>query len=200
MAEETEAKFYVSSLDELQRRVEELGATRGDARVHELNLRFDNEAGDMQRRGRVLRLRQDTRARLTYKDTDTMQPGSLTRREVEITVSDFDTARELLEALGYKAIFIYEKYRTTYELHGQEIVLDELPYGHFVEIEGDGERLQATAEALGLKWGTVIRDSYSKLFERLRGTRGLEFRDLTFGNMHGIAVTAADLGVSPADA
>src|SRR5512140_627577 len=116
MAQETEAKFYVLGLAALQERVESLGAERGDARVHELNLRFDTQAGDFRRRGRVLRLRQDTRARLTYKDADSTQAGTLSRREVEITVSDFDTARELLEALGYRVSFIYEKYRTTYKL------------------------------------------------------------------------------------
>jgi len=31
---------------------------------------------------------------------------------------------------------MYEKYRTTFTIGSLEVVLDELPYGNFVEIEG----------------------------------------------------------------
>ncbi len=199
MAQETEAKFYVSHPAAIQQRVEQLGASRIDERVHELNLRFDTPRADLRRLGLVLRLRQDKRARLTYKGSETMKPGTLSRREVEITVSDFDTTRELLEALGYVVAFTYEKYRSTYKLDHAEIMLDELPYGHFIEIEGEESAIRPTAEKLGLKWETVIPESYSLLFERLKGQRHLNYRDLSFKNFKGMQITPDDLGVKPAD-
>ncbi len=198
MAQETEAKFYVRHLATLQQRIEALGANQVHLRVLELNLRFDTPTRDLHRLGRVLRLRQDERARMTYKDSESPQPGTLSRREIEFTVSDFGTARELLLALGYQVAFTYEKYRSTYKLNGLEIVLDELPYGHFVEIEGEGP-IQATAEKLGLKWGALIRESYSRLFEQLKEKRHLNFRDLTFENFVGVEVTPEELGVKVAD-
>ena len=198
MATETEAKFYVHDLAALHQRVEALGANRVDTHVHELNLRFDTPSRALHRLSRVLRLRQDSRARMTYKDSETPHPGTLSRREIEFTVSDFDASRELLLALGYEVAFSYEKYRTTYKLGSLEIVLDELPYGRFVEIEGDGP-IQATAEKLGLKWDRVIRESYSMLFEQLQERRHLTFRDLTFENFKARQVTAEELGVAPAD-
>ncbi len=198
MAQETEAKFYVRHLATLQQRIEALGANQVHLRVLELNLRFDTPTRDLHRLGRVLRLRQDERARMTYKDSENPHPGTLSRREIEFTVSDFGTARELLLALGYQVAFTYEKYRSTYKLNGLEIVLDELPYGHFVEIEGEGP-IQATAEKLGLKWGALIRESYSRLFEQLKEKRHLNFRDLTFENFVGVEVTPEELGVKVAD-
>lgn len=199
MAQETEAKFYVRAPEELRQRVEALKARLIDAHVYELNLRFDTRAGDLRETGRVLRLRKDKRARLTYKDSERTPPGSLGRREVEVTVSDFDATRELLQALGYEVAFIYEKYRSTYELGDLEIVLDELPYGHFIEIEGEEDEIRPTADKLGLKWDALIRDSYHLLFERLRTARRWSFRDLTFGDLKNVRVTAADLGVTPGD-
>src|SRR5512146_1132736 len=98
MAQETEAKFYVQHPEELQKRVDGLNAQLVDMRVHELNLRFDTPAGDLRRAGRVLRLREDKRVRLTYKDSERISAGTLSRREVEVGVSDFSTMRELLEA------------------------------------------------------------------------------------------------------
>jgi len=199
MAQETEAKFYVERLGDLQKRLERLGARLEEARVFELNLRFDTPNGDLKRAQSVLRLRRDTRARLTYKDSGRMEAGALSRRELEFTVSDFDGAREMLEALGYEIVFIYEKYRSTYELDGVEVMLDEMPYGQFVEIEGNADALRVTAERLGLNWDTSIPDNYSLLFEHLQARRNLPFRDLTFDNFRGIQVSAADLAVRPAD-
>jgi adenylate cyclase class 2 len=199
MAQETEAKFYVQHPEALQERVESLGAHPEHMYVREVNLRFDTSARALSKAGHVLRLRQDQRARLTYKGSERSAPGTLSRREVEVTVSDFDETRELLEALGYEVIFIYEKYRSTYKLGALEIVLDELPYGHFIEIEGQEDQIQPTAQRLGLNWGAVIRDSYHQLFERVRLKQQWAFRDLTFEDLKNVQVSAADLGVSPAD-
>ena len=48
---------------------------------------------------------------------------------------------------------LYEKYRTTYSLGDVLVTLDEMPYGHFSEIEGpNAARLQEIAESLWLDW------------------------------------------------
>ncbi len=199
MAQETEAKFYILRAADLQRRIETLGANLTAHRVHELNLRFDTPDRELHQVGHVLRLRQDTRARLTYKDAARVDAGALSRSELEITVSDFNETRNLLEALGYQVAFIYEKYRTTYRLGGTELMVDEMPYGEFLEIEGEAEGIRPSAERLGLTWSAAIPDSYSALFERLRANRGFGFRDLTFENFAGLSISSTDLGVMPAD-
>ncbi len=199
MAEETEAKFYIQRPADLERRVKVLGAELSEPRVLELNLRFDTPAGKLRRAGRVLRLRRDKSARLTYKEDSRFEAGALNRREIEFSVSDFGAAREFIEALGYQVAWIYEKYRTTYKLNELQIMLDEMPYGHFVEIEGDASELKSVAQKLGLEWEASIPGSYSALFEHLRARHRLDFRDLTFGNFRGIQVAASDLGIRPAD-
>jgi adenylate cyclase class 2 len=199
MAEEVEAKFYLQKPDDLRRRLEALDAELIEARVKELNLRFDTSGSELRRGGRVLRLRQDTRARLTYKDSAHEDTGALSRREIEFAVDDFQAAHELLEALGFQVALIYEKYRTTYKLEGTEIMLDEMPYGHFVEIEGAATRLRPTAERLELNWDASITVSYTGLFDRLRDRRQLQFRDLTFENFKDFQISPADLGVVAAD-
>jgi adenylate cyclase class 2 len=199
MAQEIEAKFYILQVAELRHRIEALGASLTEHRVRELNLRFDTPDRDLHQLGHVLRLRQDTRARLTYKDSSRMDAGVLSRGELEITVSDFNVTRDILEALGYQVAFIYEKYRTTYRLGAAELMLDEMPYGNFLEIEGDPDAIRPAAERLQLNWATSIPESYSSLFDKLsrRGTVG--FRDLTFDNFRGVSISAEDLGVTPAD-
>ncbi len=196
---EIEAKFYVRDLKAIETRLVSLKAHLIATHVHEINLRFDTPTGDLKRDGRVLRLRYDNGIHLTYKEDGKLTAGAHDRREIEFTVGDFDSAKQFIEALGYEAIFMYEKYRTTYELDGVHIMLDELPYGNFVEIEGELNKLEPIADKLGLNWGAAIPMGYFALYEKVRDGRGLKFRDLSFENFKDLAIKPDNLGVQIAD-
>ncbi len=196
---ETEAKFCVHNLSMIEMHLHELKAHLIVPRTFEVNLRFDTSKGNLTREGRVLRLRKDDTARLTYKDNSQNIEGALTRREIEFVVNDFDLAKQFIEALGYDVVFIYEKYRTTFEYRGAHIMLDELPYGNFIEIEGELEMLRPIAEELQLDWHKAIPASYHVLFEHLSKARGLTFRDLTFENFKEIKVSPIDMAIECAD-
>ena len=198
--QELEVKFYLMNLGALEQKLRLAGANLVQARIFELNLRFDTREGELNRGGRVLRLRQDAQAVLTYKGP--MQPRQEVsiRTEIEFTVSDFTAARHFLEALGYQVAVTYEKYRATYTLDEVEIVLDEMPFGSFMEIEGpDPMTIQTIAGKLGLNWEARCRDSYMGLFQRLQVNRKLAFRDLTFSNFSQVKVKPEEMGVMAAD-
>lgn len=202
--QETEAKFYVRDLEKIALRLQDLGAHLIQTRVLEMNIRFDLPGARLRSEGRVLRLRRDTEARLTYKGASTNNQGVLSRTEIEFTVEDFDKAKGFLEALGYQRMIYYEKYRTTYALQPPEgiirIMLDELPYGNFVEIEGEAiESIQRVSEALNFDWDAAIATSYHTLFDRARKSLDLPFHDLSFENFTGIQVVPEDLGVRAAE-
>jgi adenylate cyclase, class 2 len=198
--QETEAKFYVRHLDKIRTRLDEMGAEQVQSRVLETNLRFDLPDGSLTSQGRVLRLRQDTQARLTYKGAGQNTEGVLDRQEIEFTVEDGTKARQFLEALGYQKSMTYEKYRTTYELDHALIMLDELPYGKFVEIEGETvEQIRSISARLHLSWTAAVPTSYTGLFTKLRDEQHLSFPDLSFDNFRGLEVSAHDLSVQPAD-
>ena len=198
--QETEAKFYVSHLDTIAMRLRELEARLIQPRVLETNLRFDLPDGRLRAEKRVLRLRRDSESKLTYKGPGQNKNGVIDREEIEFIVEDFDQARKFLEALGYQKSMMYEKYRTTYEMDHTSIMLDELPYGDFVEIEGEAEEeIQALAKKLGLHWNAAINNSYTGLFDNLRNVLQLSFQDLSFENFKTIKVTPEQLGVRAAD-
>ena len=198
--QETEAKFYVRDIERIKSRVAELGAALVQARVLETNVRFDLPGAPLRAQGRVLRLRRDTDVKLTYKSASTSEEGVLSREEIEFEVEDFEKAKRFLEALGYRKLVYYEKYRTTYHLEDALIMLDELPYGNFVEIEGTTvDSIRGIASQLNLRWESVIGTSYHALFERARVSLSLSNLDLSFADMAGIKIEAADLGVYSAD-
>jgi len=198
--QELEVKLYLADLPALKGKLDSLGAALTEARLHEVNLRFDLPDGELTRTARVLRLRQDTAARMTYKGPGKMIGGVHARREIEFTVGDFQSAQELLETLGYQVSMMYEKYRTTYFLENLQITLDEMPYGNFTEIEGSDTRaIHQAVEKLDLKWEARILESYTSLFDQLREKLRLNFTDLSFTNFAELDITPEDLGVIPAD-
>lgn len=198
--QEIEAKFYVRDLKRIESRIQQWDARLIQPRVLETNLRFDLPDGRLRSKGQVLRLRQDTEVRLTYKGSGKSQQGIVNRTEIEFTVEDFEKAKLFLEALGYQQTLQYDKYRTTYELGTCHIMLDELPYGNFVEIEGEDQgSIHAVAEKLRLHMQAAISESYSALFEKVRKALKLTFNDLTFANFDGLSVSYEHLQVRLAD-
>jgi adenylate cyclase class 2 len=198
--QEIEAKFYISRLDQVAARLDKLNAHLVQPRVLETNLRFDLPDGSLTSNGQVLRLRHDTEARLTYKGAGQNKSGVLDRQEIEFIVEQEQKARQFLEALGYRKTMYYEKYRTTYELDETLVMLDEMPYGSFLEIEGETvDQIQDVAARLHLDWNAAIPSSYTALFEGLRSRMGLSFQDISFENFRGLRVAAADLNARPAD-
>jgi adenylate cyclase class 2 len=195
--QEIEAKFFVLDLDGIKMRLQTLESKLIQPRVLETNIRFDLPDGSLHSEGRVLRLRQDTEAKLTYKSGSTNLQGVLSRKEIEFTVEDFEKARLLLEELGYQKLFYYEKYRTTYEYNNCHIMLDNLPYGSFVEIEGESvDIIRGVAYKFNLKWDTAIPTSYHMLFNQLCAKHPeLDPKELSFSALNGLNISVKELGV-----
>ncbi len=198
--QELEVKFYIADLGKIERHLQALGGHLVTPRQHETNLRFDTPDGELAAGYRVVRLRQDDLARLTFKGPSQYDEGVRRRQEIEFVVSDFAAAQAFLEALGYIVSMLYEKYRTTYELDGVHITLDEMPYGTFIEIEGpDTASIRSVNTRLGLDWERRVPDSYTVLFEKLREAQGFIFRDLSFANFAELAISLDTIHVEPAD-
>lgn len=199
--QETEAKFFVLDLDGIRMRLQILEAHLIQPRVLETNIRFDLPDSGLRSKGQVLRLRRDTEAKLTFKSGSTNLQGVLSRKEIEFVVDDFEKAKLFLEALGYQRLFYYEKYRTTYEFNECHIMLDELPYGNFVEIEGENvDLIREVADKLNLKWDTTIPTSYHVLFDQLCAKHpDLDPKELSFSALNGLNITIAKLPVHAGD-
>ena len=198
--QEIEGKWLVKDLKKLEQRLLALGAFCVQERTFENNLRFDDEQGRLTTNFNVLRLRQDDDCRLTFKGRVDMDGGVGRRSEIEFTIGDFDLAKQFLEALGYSVIFRYEKCRATYVLGSNHVMLDQLPYGDFIEIEGSsGEAVHQLSDQLHLIWEARAMTSYAGLFYAYCANTGRTIKDLTFENFVDVDVSPAQLGLRIAD-
>lgn len=197
---ELEAKFLVKDLKGIEARLQKLNAGLIQPRVHETNLRYDTAGRTLSKAGRVLRIRQDESAKMTFKGSTTNLNGVQSRDEIEFEIESFDLGRQLLESLGYEVMFFFEKFRTTYEYNGTHVMLDELPFGSFVEVEGmDEAQIKETAGLLGLNWERAIQVSYRKMYEIACKAMGLPVADISFEHFRNLQVTPAELQALPAD-
>ena len=151
MAIETEKKYRLGPkrLEEITQKLAELGA-HFDKEVFEVN--YQHRGGEMDERGATLRLRKiGDFTMLTYKEKMKGGEGSKWKIEHETMVSDVEETEAIIERLGYRLTAVYEKRRKYWRLSDVEVVLDELPFGLYMEIEGTEDAIVKAAKKLGLK-------------------------------------------------
>jgi adenylate cyclase class 2 len=110
--------------------------------------------------------------------------------ELEVEVSDFATMGQILQMLDFHPEQKYEKWRETIVLDQTVFCLDRMPYGDFLEIEGQEKDIRYYASRFGLSWQKRILFNYLQIFEIIRKDQNLEFKDLTFSNFETVDVDA----------
>jgi adenylate cyclase, class 2 len=164
MSIEIEKKYRLTRerLEPLRRRLEEVGAAVVRGEEFEENTIYTGPGLDP--RSRVLRLRRTPRAALfTFKERDPSPSAVKRQREEETEVSDADALASILEALGYRPALVYEKRRATWRLRDTEVVIDELPFGLFLEIEGEESAILEAERLLNLEDAEAEHAPYPEL-------------------------------------
>jgi adenylate cyclase class 2 len=203
MAKEREIKLRIDDLPVLRRALAKLGARVARPRVHEHNVLFDTPDRSLAKREQLLRIRTELPVGpgqkgsphylVTFK-RPIVTPGSSNkgerhkvREEIELEVSDAKALAAIFEALGMRAWFQYEKFRTTFRLpastawaKGLLIELDETPIGVFLELEGPANAIDRVAKALGFETGDYVLTNYMTLYREYCRSRGEEPRDMLF--------------------
>ena len=180
MAIEIEKKYRLTRelLEPLRLRLKEMGAEVVREEEFEENIIYTGPGLDP--RSRVLRLRRTRRGALfTFKERAPSPSAVKRQREEETEVSDADALASILEALGYRAALVYEKRRATWKLSDTEVVIDELPFGLFLEIEGEESSILEAERLLGLGDTEAEHAPYPELTLR-HGTKKGELFEARF--------------------
>ncbi|MBC8029844.1 MAG: class IV adenylate cyclase [Pyrinomonadaceae bacterium] len=148
---EIEKKFRLSTKqrDEVLLRLPAIGAIR-KGEDFEVNTIYTGESIELG--NSVLRLRRiGKRGILTYKQRFPSNSDIKHQREEETRVNNPEAMEAILEALGFAPALVYEKRRETWTLGKTEIVIDELPFGLFMEIEGAEKDIRDIESKLAIK-------------------------------------------------
>jgi adenylate cyclase class 2 len=93
--------------------------------------------GVLNEKAAVLRVRKiGAKTILTFKERVSSDSGIKQQIEYETGVEKSVELENIIENLGFFKALVYEKRRQTWKLRAVEVVLDELPFGQYMEIEG----------------------------------------------------------------
>ena len=151
MPVEIEKKYRLTGKQRqfLLARLPAIGA-RLEREEFEVNTIYSGETLNMERT--ALRLRRvGKNAILTYKERFPSSSSIKHQREDETRIDNPDAMEAILDALGFAPALVYEKKRATWRLGDSEIVMDELPFGLYMEIEGKESDIKAIERKLGVK-------------------------------------------------
>lgn len=185
---EIEIKLKVEDPRTLKQRIRECGFVVVDRRYFESNLVFDYRNLHLRKARSLLRLRNKRNQHiLTFKGPPHASDSYKIRTEIEMEVKQGEALQEILKALGLRAVFRYEKYRTTYGEKGRRrtedmplLVYDETPIGHYIELEGPGKWIDRMARRLGYQKEDYIKSSYAALYQRQCRRNGTKPTDMVF--------------------
>lgn len=178
---ETEIKLHFESPEAALRCLEGLGGRLIQPREFEDNIVYDRDLDPLKPAGKLLRLRRSgTTALLTYKAPVAGDHRHKVRQEEETVVEDPDAVEALLEGLGFRPIYRYQKYRTLFEVGDLHVCLDETPLGCYVELEGPPDQIDQAADAMGMPRERYVLETYRELQEKHALEHGIEAGDLVF--------------------
>ena len=124
--------------------------------------------GNLQPGSRALRLRRvNTHAILTFKRRFPTKSPIKHQEENETAVADADATDAILKSLGFEPAVIYEKRRTRWDVGKATVVIDELPFGLFMEIEAAEKEILRVEKKIGAKEFEAVAETYPTLAAKL---------------------------------
>ncbi len=153
---EIEVKILDIDREKVEGKLISLGAEKiFDGKVHAFY--YDDRRNSIRANRTTLRLRKEGGRSVFTLKADIKNTDAKVREEKEVTVSDFDTMKSILETIGFSPWLEMEKNRTTYVIPGVHFEFDKYMGEHdyipeFLEIEAtDIKTVLKYAELLGFK-------------------------------------------------
>lgn len=154
--------------------------------------RMDTPNLDLEKRGTFLRVRTGGKDIVTLKKKIKTTGEVFERQELETEVKDPELLADIFADLGFTKRFIMEKYRIDYEYKDTKISLDELPFGMFVEIEGEPENIKDVAKELNLDLSNKIIVTYWDLFEDYKRKMNQKGENIVFPTNYKFILSATE--------
>jgi len=154
----------------IEQRLRDLSLMPGELE-HEENTIY--RGGVLDRPGCALRLRRvNGRAKLTFKQRRPTKSAIKHQEENELLIADADAMAAILAALEFRPGLIYEKRRTRWHVGRAIVVIDELPFGLFMEIEASVKEINRVEKLLGAQDLPAVMETYPGLTRQLGEMKG----------------------------
>ena len=117
---------------------------------------------------RALRLRRvNGEAILTLKERIPTASAIKHQNEDETRVKNADATDAILRGIGFEPALVYEKRRTRWDVGRAKVVIDELPYGLFMEIEASEKELKRVEKLIAAEDLPVVLETYPAMTAKI---------------------------------
>ena len=164
---EIEKKYRLPEerLEEVVSALEEIGAVYEGEDFEENSI---YGGGPVDGVGAIIRIRRtQRRAILTFKRRTENLSDTKQQIEHETEIADAAAADLILRELGMEPRLVYEKKRRTWHRRDTEIVIDVLPFGLYMEIEGSITAIKEAEMLLGIEDLETEHETYPRLTAKL---------------------------------
>lgn len=142
--------------------------------------------GNLEFGKRAMRLRRvNGEAILTFKQRIPTNSPIKHQQENETHVSDAEATHEILSALGFAPALIYEKRRTRWDVGKAKLVIDELPFGLFMEIEASERDIKRVEKLIDGGTLPAVNETYPSLTANLGKKNRKGIIEARFGKTEG---------------
>jgi predicted adenylyl cyclase CyaB len=164
---EIEKKYRLADNDRraIEKRMRDLGYKPKPVEFEENTI---YRGGKLRFGKRALRLRRvNGDAILTHKERIPTKSLMKHQKESETRVADPDAVHAILKALGFSPALVYEKRRTRWQVGKAKVVIDELPFGLFMEIEASEKEIARVEKLIGAQAFEAVAATYPSMTAKL---------------------------------
>ncbi len=175
---EIEVKFILKDASEI-RKILKKNKAKFKGRAFERTVRLDSSDKKLERVGKFLRVRTGFKKTVTFKKR-VKNKNFKERIEIELKIEDEKKMIVILKNLGFSKALIMEKYREKWNLLDTEIVIDKLPMGLFIEIEGEEKAINKMIKLLKLDSKKRILLTYWDIWKDFAKKNNIKDENITF--------------------
>jgi adenylate cyclase class 2 len=157
---EIEKKYRLTAAERraIEKRLREIGS-QPKPLEHEENTIY--RGGNLGFGVRALRLRRvKGEAILTFKERIPTKSPIKHQMENETRVHNADATDAILRGIGFVPALVYEKRRTRWDVGNAMVVIDELPYGLFMEIEASEKDIKRVEKMIAAQNLPAVTETY----------------------------------------
>ena len=178
---EIEVKFQIQDPGLLEQLILSIGGRVKHEEVFQRTVRFDTPEKELEKMGIFMRVRVGEKNVMTVKKKKSSADSNyFERNEWETEIGDPEILIDMLKTLGFSRLLIMEKYRKSYDLDGVTISIDRLPFGNFIETEGEKGKIEETIKALKLDQTSRVTVTYWDLHDAYNREHGLTEENIVF--------------------
>ena len=158
MTNEIEIKFKIKKIDDVRKKLLDLGGIfKKPYKQTTYGFFSDNSI----EKGIFPRIRDEHgKIVLTVKVRSQKKTNYFERKEYSVKISNVEEGVDIMKSLGYNQIRVFKKVREEWGFKDVEVVLDELYFGVYIEIEGQKEKIEEMVKKLGFENKERITKAY----------------------------------------